>query len=323
MTDKILEIDSLKKHFPVGRKVLVKAVDGVDLFIDRGETLGLVGESGSGKSTIAYVVVGMYQPTEGSLLFNGQPLGATARNRSKAQKGDIQIVFQDPGGSLNSRRTILQSFQLALKLHAGIPKAEFKAKVSELLELVGLPAEFMHKRPNALGGGERQLVSIARALATNPSLMVLDEPTSALDVSMQAKVVSKLMELQKQLNLSYLFITHDLSLMRNVAKRVAIMYLGKLCELADTAEFFSNALHPYTRMLLSSIPVATDAEEELKPDRIIPEGEIPSPVNLPPGCSFHLRCLDKLPVCSQQAPRMQDSGNQHLVACHKYCKTEC
>jgi oligopeptide/dipeptide ABC transporter ATP-binding protein len=319
MADKILEIKALKKYFPVSRGVMLKAVDGVNLCINRGETLGLVGESGSGKSTIAYVVVGMYQPTEGEIVFNGQSLSAAARNRSLAEKGDIQIVFQDPGGSFNSRRTIAKSFELALKLHAGIPRKEFIPRIGELLELVGLPADYMYKLPLALGGGERQLVSIARALATNPTLMVLDEPTSALDVSMQAKVIGKLLELQRQLTLSYLFITHDLSLMRNVASRVAIMYIGKLCELADTEEFFKNPLHPYTRMLLSSIPVATDAEEGLKPSKIVPEGEIPSPVNLPIGCGFHLRCPEKMPICGELKPEMLDLGNQHFVACHKFC----
>lgn len=315
----ILEISGLKKYFPFKRGAYVKAVDGVDLYIQRGETLGLVGESGSGKSTVAYMVAGMYQPTEGRILFNGQPLATEARKRSIKEKGDIQLVFQDPGGSFNPRRSIKQSFELAMRLHSDCPRQDWDSEISRLLEMVGLPGEYKDKQPRSLGGGERQLVSIARALAAKPSLIILDEPTSALDVSMQANVISHLLDLQQKMNLSYLFITHDLSLMRNVASRVAIMYLGRLCEIADTADFFSRPQHPYTRMLLSSIPVATDEEEECKPDKIIPEGEIPSPVNLPPGCSFHRRCPERMDICSQVRPELQPLGQGHFIACHRFC----
>lgn len=317
--DNILEIKGLKKYFPFKHNVFVKAVDGVDLHIRRGETLGLVGESGSGKSTVAYMVAGMYRPTDGQILFNGQSLGADSHHRSVEEKGAIQLVFQDPGGSFNPRRTIKQSFELALRLHSDCPRSQWDTRVGELLEQVGLPPEYKEKQPRSLGGGERQLVSIARALAAHPSLIILDEPTSALDVSMQANVITRLLQLQKEMALSYLFITHDLSLMRNVAARVAIMYLGRLCEVADTAEFFTRPRHPYTRMLLSSIPVATDEEENCKPDKIIPEGEIPSPVNLPPGCSFHRRCPERMEICSQVQPQLQDIGGGHLLACHRYC----
>lgn len=316
--DNILTIDKVKKYFPFKRNIAVKAVDGVDLYIRRGETLGLVGESGSGKSTVAYMVSGIHRPTEGRLLFNGEPLAPVSRNRSMREKGSIQLVFQDPGGSFNPRRTIAQSFELALRLHSQYPKEKWPERVTELLEMVGLPAEYKDKQPQSLGGGERQLVSIARALAAHPSLIVLDEPTSALDVSMQANVICRLLDLQKELNLSYLFITHDLSLMRNVATRVAIMYLGRICEVAHTAEFFSRPQHPYTRMLLSSIPVATDEEEYCKPDKIIPEGEIPSPVNIPNGCSFHLRCPERLPVCDKIRPEITVIGDGHTIACHRY-----
>lgn len=190
--------------------------------------------------------------------------------------------------------------------------------VPELLEEVGLPAEFFDKYPRTLGGGERQLISVARALATDPDLIILDEPTSALDVSIQAKVISKLIELQKEKNLAYLFITHDLSLMRNVADRVAILYLGRLCEQAPAADFFEKPLHPYTQMLLSSIPVATADEEEMKPVKILSEGEIPSPVNVPPGCAFHMRCRDRLPICDKEQPCMKEVSPGHLVCCHLF-----
>ena len=314
----ILEIVELKKYFPFKRNIYIKAVDGVNLHIRRGETLGLVGESGSGKSTVAYMVAGMYKPTSGQLLFNGQALAGGGRSREMKHKGSIQLVFQDPGGSFNPRRTLAQSFELALRLHSEYPRNQWRQRAGELLEMVGLPAEYMDKQPLSLGGGERQLASIARALAAHPSLMVLDEPTSALDVSMQANVIGRLMDLQRDMSLSYLFITHDLSLMRNVATRVAIMYLGRLCEVADTEEFFNRPQHPYTRMLLSSIPVATDEEENCKPDKIIPEGEIPSPVNLPKGCSFHQRCPESLPVCQEVRPEMQALEGTHIIACHRF-----
>ena len=317
MAEKILEIQELKKYFPLKNGKVVKAVDGVDLEIYKGETLGLVGESGSGKSTIAYMVVGMYGATKGNILFEGENLTKNGIKRTLKQKGDIQIVFQDPGSSLNSRTTIGQSMMLPVKIHSKLDKAQREERVKALLETVGLPLEFKDKYPRSVGGGERQLVSVARALATNPSLIILDEPTSALDVSIQAKVISKLMELQKQFDLSYLFITHDLSLMRNVADRVAILYLGRLCEIAPAKDFFEAPLHPYTQMLLSSIPVATAEEEEKKPAKILSEGEIPSPVNVPPGCAFHLRCRCRLPICSEQRPEMREVMPGHQVCCHK------
>ena len=315
MTEKILEIRNLKKFFALKKGMVIKAVDNVSLELNRGETLGLVGESGSGKSTIAYTLVGMYAPTEGEMLFRGERL---TPKRTPRQKGDIQIVFQDPGSSINPRRSIQKSMTLPLSLHAKLSGIRAAARVEELLEAVGLPKEFKDKYPRSLGGGERQLVSVARALASNPSLLILDEPTSALDVSVQAKVIRKLMELQEQYDLAYLFITHDLSLMRNVADRIAIMYLGRFCELAGTADFFKKPLHPYTQMLLSSIPVATEEEEAEKPSKIISEGEIPSPVNVPPGCPFHLRCPQKKDVCGRDLPRMNETLPGHFVCCHLY-----
>ncbi len=318
MAKKILEIKGLKKYFSLDNGQVVKAVEGVDLEIMEGETLGLVGESGSGKSTIAYMVVGMYDATEGTIVYKSDDLTARGINRTLKQKGDIQIVFQDPGSSLNPRRSVGKSIEVPLKIHTKMNKIAREERVAELLELVGLPTEFMDNYPRALGGGERQLVSLARALATNPSFVILDEPTSALDVSIQAKVIRKLMELQDDLNLSYLFITHDLSLMRNVADRVAILYLGRLCELAPAVDFFERPMHPYTQMLLSSIPVATDAEEELKPKKIVSQGEIPSPVNVPSGCVFHTRCRDCMDICKIEKPVMRELLPGHSVCCHKY-----
>lgn len=320
MSEIILEIKDLKKYFPLANGKTVKAVDGVSMKLFKGETLGLVGESGCGKSTIAYTVVGMYGATEGEILYKGEDLAKKGYKRSLKQKGEIQIVFQDPGSSLNSRRTIGKSMAVPLDIHDKMSKDKKEERIEELLEMVGLPKEYKNKLPRNIGGGERQLVSVARALATNPELIILDEPTSALDVSVQAKVINTLIDLQKKMDFSYLFITHDLSLMRNVATRVAILYLGRLCELAPTADFFQAPLHPYTKMLLSSIPVVTDEEEKIKPEQIISEGEIPSPVNMPSGCTFHTRCRECMEICKTQAPSMTEVEPGHFVCCHKYSK---
>ncbi len=316
MTQGALSIRGLKKHFPYRKGLSVRAVDGIDLDLGAGESLGLVGESGSGKSTVAYTVVGMYRPTAGELRFNGQDISQPAAQRPLDLKGEIQIVFQDPGSSLNPRRTIRKILEDPLRWHAGRKRVGYPDSAEELMALVGLPEDSLGKHPPSLGGGERQLVAIARALAARPSLVILDEPTSALDVSVQAKVINRLLDLQKMLGLSYLFITHDLSLMRNVVQRVAIMYLGRICEQARTADFFQRPFHPYTRMLLSSIPVVSEAEEGLKPRKVVSSGEIPSPVHVPPGCSFHLRCPERLDICSRVDPEFTQIGDAHWVRCH-------
>ncbi|WP_424914263.1 ABC transporter ATP-binding protein [Thermanaerothrix sp.] len=320
----ILKVINLKKYFRIGKDkkgpIYVRAVDGVSFNVKYGETLGLVGESGSGKSTIAYTVVGMYRPTSGQILFKDKNIGVQATKRPLALKREIQIVFQDPGSSLNPRQTIEQILRLPLRLHTQTPTRQLRDKLVELLEKVELPPDYLYKSPPSIGGGEKQMVAIARALAPNPSLIVLDEPTSALDVSVQAKIINKLMDLQKELNLTYLFITHDLSLMRNVANRIAIMYLGKICEVADAATFFEKPLHPYTQMLISSVPVVTEEEERLKPKKVVSIGEIPSPVNIPPGCSFHLRCPYKMPICSEVDPEMVEVASGHIVRCHLFDK---
>lgn len=319
LAEEILIINNLKKHFITSRGT-VRAVDGISFSVKKGETFGLVGESGSGKSTVAYTVVGIYQPTQGEIIFNGQDISRELSHRSKSLKKEIQIVFQDPGSSLNPRRSIKQILELPLKVCAITQNEHRTEKVAELLGMVELPLGYMYKYPRAIGGGEKQMVAIARALATDPSFVLLDEPTSALDVSVQAKIINLLMELQVRLDLTYLFITHDLSLMRNVASRVGIMYLGKICEIATTSEFFQNPLHPYTRMLLSSIPVVSQKEESLKPKKIISRGEIPSPVNIPAGCSFHSRCPEKMQVCSRDDPKMVKVHQEHLVRCHLFTR---
>jgi len=324
--NEILKIEKLKKYFHIGKDkkgpIYVRAVDGVDLNIKYGETLGLVGESGSGKSTIAYTVVGMYRPTSGQILFKGKNIGMEASRRSLSSKKEIQIVFQDPGSSLNPRQTIEQILALPFRIHTHMPKRQFREKMVELLEKVELSPDYLYKSPPSIGGGEKQMVAVARAMASNPSLIVLDEPTSALDVSVQAKIINKLMDLQKEMHLTYLFITHDLSLMRNVANRIAIMYLGKICEVAEAVTFFEKPLHPYTQMLISSVPVITEEEKKLKPKKVISIGEIPSPVNIPPGCSFHLRCPYKMSICSKVDPEMIEVSSGHIVRCHLFAKLE-
>ena len=320
MKDVILEVVDLKRYFPT-KQGTVKAVDGVSFTVQAGETLGLVGESGSGKTTTAHCIIGLYPLTSGELRFKGQDISRGFERRPLSLRREIRIVFQDPGSSLNPKRNVAQILSVPLKVHRIVDRRDRLSKVRELLEMVELPPDdYLYKTPQTLGGGEKQMVAIARALATSPSFVVLDEPTSALDVSVQAKIISLLLRLQSQLGLTYLFITHDLSLMRNVASRVAIMYLGKLAEIAPTLKFFRSPLHPYTKMLLSSIPVVSPEERALKPKKVVSTGEIPSPVNVPPGCSFHLRCPEKVEACSQLDPALKEVEEGHFVRCLQFQK---
>jgi oligopeptide/dipeptide ABC transporter ATP-binding protein len=317
----LLVVDKLTKHFKTSFGV-VRAIDEVSFSVKAGETFGLVGESGSGKSTTGYVIMGIYTPTSGKILFRGEDISVHAKNRPKHLKRDMAIVFQDPASSLNSTKTVKDIVSLPLKVH-GLVKSheELEERTAALLEAVELPSkEFLQRRPKDLGGGERQAVAVARAIATNPSFIVLDEPTSALDVSIQAKILRVLMRLQQEMKLSYLFITHDLSLMRNVASRVAIMYLAKIVEFAPTAAFFQKPLHPYTQMLLSSVPVLTKEEEKLKPKEVTSRGEVPSAINPPPGCRFHTRCPFASEVCRTKEPVFVMAEPDHYVACHLFSK---
>lgn len=324
MNQRILEAKQLKKYFRIGKNkrgaINVRAVDGVSFYMNEGETFGLVGESGSGKSTIAYTIIGMYRPTSGQIIYKGQDLGMEASKRPLSLKKELQIVFQDPGSSLNPHHSIKQILWMNYRLHRRDLRSsdEIEEAMIELLQKVELPPDYLYKSPPSIGGGEKQMVGIARALAANPSLIVLDEPTSALDVSVQAKIITKLLQLQREMHLTYLFITHDLSLMRNVATRIAIMYLGKICELTTADEFFHHPLHPYTRMLLSSVPAVSKEEEQLRPKTIESIGEIPSPVNIPTGCSFHLRCSEQGSMCSEEDPEMQEVSPNHFVRCHRF-----
>lgn len=315
--DDMLVVQNLKKHFKTKAKGrFVKAVDDISFTIRKNEVVGLVGESGSGKSTTAYMVMGMHGITGGSVTFQGQDISMKAQRRPHKLKEDIQIVFQDPGTSLNPQRTVGNILSTPLKVHKIVPPNQIADRAKALLDMVGLPQQCLYKYPKSLGGGERQLVAIARALSTNPTFMVLDEPTSSLDVSIQAKIINTLMELQKRMSMSYLFITHDMSLMRNIADRIAIMYLGRIVEMAPAREFFQNPQHPYTKMLLSSIPVVLEAEKALRPDKVPSIGEIPSPVNTPPGCRFHTRCPYVKDRCRTDDPAMRTVGHDHTAACH-------
>lgn len=315
MSTPILTGEGLRKYFQV-RNGVIKAVDDVDFRMEKGEVLGVVGESGSGKTTLGNMIMGIYPPTSGKITFKGEPLPTRAKDRPIQLRRDIQMVFQNPASSLNPRRSVRQALEVPLSL--GTDGKSVRERVDELLETVELPTEYADRYPEELGGGEKQLVAIARALATNPSIIVLDEPTSALDVSIQAKIINVLMRLKAKLELSYVFITHNLSLMRNVSDRVMIMYLGKVREVAYTDEFFRNPMHPYTRMLLSSIPVITEAEEEAKPQKTQSVGEIAGALNLPPGCSFHPRCSHVMDVCKQVDPPLLEVAPRHWCDCHLY-----
>lgn len=320
MSNEILTVTNLKKYFKTSQGI-VKAVDDVSFSVTQGETFGLVGESGSGKSTTAFTIMGIYSPTGGDIVFKNNKLVGGVKNRPLHLKKDMQMVFQDPGSSLNPRRSIRQIIELQLSVHQ-LYEDKRRERVEELLNMVGLPTDFANRYPRQLGGGEKQLVAVARAIATAPSFIALDEPSSALDVSMQAKIINTLLNIQKELNISYLFITHNLSLMRNVASRVGIMYLGKLLEVAPSSDFFTKPLHPYTKMLLSSIPVVTEEEEDLKPKKIISAGEIPSPVNVPKGCAFHTRCQECKEICTKTEPIMAKIDEEHYVKCHQFCSEQ-
>ena len=322
MDQEILRLKNLKMYFPAGKDRFVRAVDGVDLYINKGDVLGIVGESGSGKSTIAYTVMGMYHQTDGEIIFNGETITKDSKKRSMQFRRTAQTVFQDPGSSLNPYQDVRSILSLPLKVHKVVPRNQIDDKIIEILNMVELPADFMYKSPNSIGGGERQLVSIARALCCNPKFIILDEPTSSLDVSIQAKILNMLMKLREENGLTYMFITHDMGVMRNISTRVAIMYLGKLCEVAPTETFYSNPLHPYTQMLLSAIPVISDEDEALKPAKVECTGEIPSPVNIPKGCSFNTRCMYKTDRCMEEDPIMREVSPGHFVRCH-LCEKMC
>ncbi len=319
--DNLLVVKSLKMYFPVTRGILrkkiadVRAVDDVSFTIKKGETLGLVGESGCGKTTVARCVLRLYRPTAGQISFEGQDLAPLPRNKIRPFRHKIQLIFQDPYGSLNPRQSAGDIVGEPLKVHRMVKnRGEYQQRVAELFRTVGLDPRMQSRVPHEFSGGQRQRIGIARALASNPSFIVCDEPISALDVSIQAQIINLLEELQDKMGLTYLFIAHDLSVVRHISDRVAVMYLGRIVEMTDWKSLYENPLHPYTKALLSAIPIPDPFVEE-KRERIILKGDVPSPVNPPPGCSFHPRCSLAIEDCHRAVPQLRHVTPDHEVAC--------
>lgn len=311
----LLELQNLKKYFPVGKGQVLKAVDNINLTLKRGETLGLVGESGCGKSTVGRTIVRLYDPTEGKILFEGQDIAPLRGARLKDYRRKMQMIFQDPYASLNPRMTVGDIIGEALDIHKLAAGGQREQRVMELLRLVGLNPEHANRFPHEFSGGQRQRVGIARALAVNPQLIVCDEPISALDVSIQAQVVNLLKDLQESLGLTYLFIAHDLSMVQYISDRVAVMYLGQIVELAESFELYENPLHPYTRGLMAAIPIA-DPVEAAKKERAALQGDVAGAIDPGPGCRFAPRCSLATELCSAQQPEYREVKPGHFVACH-------
>ena len=312
----LIEVKDLRKYFQVGRHQVLKAVDGVSFKIYKGETLGLVGESGCGKTTCGKTVMGLYDATGGEVIFDGVHVEKLNKKEKKEFTKRAQIIFQDPYSSLNPRMTVGDIIGEGIDIHKLYTGKERQEKIYELLELVGLNREHALRFPHEFSGGQRQRIGIARALAIEPEFIVCDEPISALDVSIQAQIVNLLIELQKKRNLTYLFIAHDLSMVKHISDRVGVMYLGNMVEFASSDELYSKPLHPYTKALMSAIPIP-DPKEEKKKTRIPIEGEIPSPVNPKPGCRFAARCKYATELCRSETPKLEEMEEGHYVACHR------
>ncbi len=315
----LLSVSHLKKYFNVGKNAILKAVDDVSFDIYKGETLGMVGESGCGKTTCGRTCIGLYDRTDGEVLYKGKDVHSIAGKEKQAYKKEVQMVFQDPYGSLDPRMTVAEIIGEGIDIHhLAKDKQERQDMIYKYLELVGLNREHANRFVHEFSGGQRQRIGIARALAVQPEFIVLDEPISALDVSIQAQIVNLLIELQKKIGLTYLFVAHDLSMVKHISDRVAVLYLGTLVELTTSEELYAHPQHPYTQALLSAIPIPDpEVERERDEKKIRLEGEVPSPINTPPGCKFKGRCKYAMPVCGQEMPPLTDVGNGHFVACHK------
>jgi oligopeptide/dipeptide ABC transporter ATP-binding protein len=317
----LVEVRDLIKYFTQSRGFFglrtqpVRAVDGVNLSVKRQETLGVVGESGCGKTTLGRCILRLIEPTSGEILFEGINILTLGSAEMRHLWRNMQMVFQNPFSSLNPRLNVLKLVSEPLRTHTDLRGDALSSRVVELLERVGLKREHLSRYPHEFSGGQCQRIAVARALALNPKLLILDEPTSAIDVSVQAQILNLFQELQREFNLTYLFISHNLSVVQHISDRIAVMYLGKVVELSTSETIFGGALHPYTDALLSSTPIP---DPDIKKERIILEGGVPSPINPPPGCRFHPRCPKVMPLCSQVEPELIDVGNGHLVACHRY-----
>ncbi|MFO1444520.1 dipeptide ABC transporter ATP-binding protein [Bacillus sp. Bva_UNVM-123] len=315
----LLQVDHLKQYFPVKSdslfkpKAYVKAVDDISFHLFEGETLSIVGESGCGKSTTGRAILRLDEPTDGKVYYSGQNILDLNKREMRKLRGDLQVIFQDPFASLNPRQTVKQILNEAMAIQDVVEKSKRVDRMLELLGLVGLPAEALDRYPHEFSGGQRQRIGIARALAVNPKLIICDEAVSALDVSIQAQILNLLKKLQKQFKLTFLFISHDLSVVRHISDRVMVMYLGKVVEIAEKKSMFDSPLHPYTRALLSSIPVPNPT---VKNERIILKGDVPSPINPPSGCRFHTRCPFATEKCKAEEPALRELGENHFVSCH-------
>lgn len=320
-SDILIEVKNLKKYFVKNKGLIkknleiTKAVDDVSFYIRKGETLGLVGESGCGKSTTGRTILRLYEPTAGELLYGGVDIAKFGREELMPYRKKMQMIFQDPYASLNARMTVADIIGEPMDIHNLASGKERQEKIYELLDTVGLNKDHAARYPHEFSGGQRQRIGIARSLAVDPEFIICDEPISALDVSIQAQVVNMLEDLQEQRGLTYLFIAHDLSMVKHISDRVGVMYLGSLVEVATSKELYSNPVHPYTQALLSSIPIP-DPDIADASQRIVLEGDVPSPVNPPSGCKFRTRCKYAMEICSQVDPKMKDIGGEHFVACH-------
>ncbi len=321
MEKTLLEVRNLQKHFDIrkgffGRQTnVLKAVDGISFSIKRGETFGLVGESGCGKTTAGRTLLKLYEPSAGEILYDGNPIHGLNRKEMLPYRKKLQMIFQDPYASLDPRMTVGEIIADPLVVHNIYSGADRLDRVKELIQLVGLKSDHLNRYPHEFSGGQRQRIGIARALAVEPEFIVCDEPISALDVSIQAQVVNMLEELQERLGLTYLFVSHDLSMVRHISHKVGVMYLGSLVEYGEVNELYTNMQHPYTRALLSAVPIA-DPDLSEQAERIRLQGDVPSPLNPPSGCAFRTRCPYAMPVCAEVKPALQDVGSGHMVACH-------
>lgn len=319
----MLDVRDLKMHFPLTQGIIVqrvvgyvRAVDGISFSIERGKTMGLVGESGSGKTTIGRTIVRLYKPTAGEMIFEGQDLAKLQGEALRQMRRKVQMIFQDPFASLNPRYTIGSLVSEPMNVYRVASAKEIRERTEELLHIVGLRPEYIDRYPHEFSGGQRQRIAVARALAINPEFVIADEPVSALDVSIRAQVLNLLQRLQQQFNLTYLFVSHDLSVVRHVADRIAVMYLGKIVELSDREELYASPKHPYTRALLSAVPIP-DPKVEKRRQRIILSGDLPSPINIPRGCRFHTRCPMAQQICREVEPAFErKEGVNHYAACH-------